>query len=70
MTRETSPCLFPVSKRNEQAGIQFVAMGLMQGVRNVFMHSKGTEKLFYCIQVITTIDFLLKQIVGWGAIAK
>ena len=62
--------LSTVSKRNEQAGIQFVAMGLMQGVRNIFMHSKGTEKLFYCIQVITTIDFLLKQIVGWGVIAK
>lgn len=62
--------LSTVSKRNEQDGTKFIAMGLMQGVRNIFMHSEGTEKLFYCLQVITTIDFLLKQIIGWGAIAK
>lgn len=62
--------LSTVLKINEQEGIKFVAMGLMQGVRNIFMHSKGTEKLFYCIQVITIVDFLLKQIIGWGAIAK
>lgn len=57
------------SKRNEQNGAKFVAMGLMQGVRNVFMHSKGTKKLFYCLQTIMTVDWVVKQIQGWGAIA-
>lgn len=62
--------LSTISKINEQEGTKFIAMGLMQGVRNIFMHSKGTEKLFYCLQVITTVDFLLKQIFGWNAIAE
>ncbi len=57
-----------VSKRNEQDGVKFVAMGLMQGVRNIFMHSKGTRKLFYCLQTIMTVDWILKQIDGWGTI--
>jgi len=61
--------LSTITKRNEQDGIKFIAMGLMQGMRNIFMHSKGTEKLFYCIQVITTVDLLLKHIDGWAAIA-
>lgn len=58
--------LSTISKRNEQDGVRFVAMGLMQGVRNIFMHSKGTKKLYYCIQTITTVDWILKQIEGWG----
>ena len=62
--------LSTISKINEQEGTKFIAMGLMQGVRNIFMHSKGTEKLFYGLQVITTVDFLLKLIFGWNAIAK
>jgi len=62
--------LSSIFKRNEQDGVRFVAMGLMQGVRNIFMHSKGTEKLFYCLQVISTADMILKQIAGFGAIAE
>ncbi len=58
-----------ISKRNEQDGVRFVAMGLMQGVRNIFMHSKGTEKLFYCLQTIIIVDWIFKQIEVWGAIA-
>ena len=59
-----------VTERNEQEGIRFLAMGLMQGIRNIYMHTKGTEKLYYCLQIITTADLLLKQVLGWESLAK
>ena|SRR3989339_1470905 len=58
-----------ITERNEQDGIRFLAMGLMQGIRNIYMHTKGTEKLYYCLQIITTVDLLLKQILGWKSIS-
>ena len=61
--------LSTISKRNEQEGIKLLAMGLMQGIRNIYMHSEGAHKLFYCIQIITLIDLILKQILGWESIA-
>ena len=59
-----------VTERNEQEGIKFLAMGLMQGIRNIYMHTQGTEKLYYCLQIITTTDLLLKQVLGWQSVAK
>jgi hypothetical protein len=56
--------LSTVTGRNEQDGIKFLAMGLMQGIRNVYMHTQGSVKLYYCMQIITTTDLLLKQILG------
>jgi uncharacterized protein (TIGR02391 family) len=58
-----------LTERNEQEGIKFFAMGLMQGIRNIYMHTKGTEKLYYCLQIITAVDLLLKQILGWESVA-
>ena len=58
-----------ISDRNEQEGIKFLAMGLMQGIRNIYMHTKGAENLYYCLQVITTVDLILKQILGEKSIA-
>ena len=57
------------TKRNEQEGIMYLAMGLMQGIRNIYMHSEGTTKLFYSVQIITLVDLILKQILGWTSIA-
>lgn len=62
--------LSDISDRNEQEGIKFLAMGLMQGIRNIYMHTRGTEKLYYCLQIVTTVDLLLKQILGWESIAS
>jgi len=59
-----------VTERNEQEGIRFLAMGLMQGIRNIYMHTPGTEKLYYCLQIITTTDLLLKQVLGWESVAR
>ena len=61
--------LSSISKRNEQEGIMYLAMGLMHGIRNIYMHSEGTHKLFYSIQIITLVNLLLKQILGWESIA-
>jgi len=59
-----------VAKRNEQEGMKFMTMGLMQGIRNIYAHYEGNERLFYCLQIITVIDLLLKQILGWESIAS
>lgn len=59
-----------VPERNEQEGIKFISMGLMQGVRNIYMHHEGNERLFYCLQIITMVDFLLKHIMGWESVAS
>ena len=59
-----------MTERNEQEGIKFLAIGLMQGIRNVYMHTRGTEKLYYCVQIITTTDLLLKQVLGWESVAS
>jgi len=59
-----------LTERNEQEGIKFFAMGVMQGIRNIYMHTKGTEKLYYCLQIITAVDLLLKQVLGWQSVAE
>jgi uncharacterized protein (TIGR02391 family) len=61
--------LLSISKRNEQEGIKFISMGVMQGIRNIYIHHKGNERLFYCLHIITLVDLLIKQITGWGSIA-
>ncbi len=59
-----------LTERNEQDGIKFFAMGVMQGIRNIYMHTKGTEKLYYCLQIITAVDLILKQVLGWQSVAE
>jgi len=59
-----------ITERNEQEGMKFFAMGVMQGIRNIYMHTKGTEKLYYCLQIITAVDLILKQVLGWQSIAE
>lgn len=59
-----------VTERNEQEGLKFIAMGLMQGIRNIYMHTEGTRKIYYCLQIITTTDFVLKQVLGWESVAE
>jgi uncharacterized protein (TIGR02391 family) len=54
-----------ITKRNEQDGIKFMAMGLMRGIRNIYIHSEPAGKLYYSLQIITIIDLMLKQIIGW-----
>jgi len=54
-----------LTERNEQEGVKLLAMGLMQGIRNIYIHTEGTEKLYYCLQIITITDLLLKQVLGW-----
>ena len=61
--------LSTVAKRNEQEGVKFMSMGLMQGIRNIYTHHEGNERLFYCLQIITVVDLLLKQIKGGETIA-
>ena len=59
-----------LTERNEQEGVKYLAMGLMQGIRNIYIHTKGTEKLYYCLQIIATTDLLLKQVLGWESIPE
>ena len=59
-----------VTERNEQDGMRFFAMGIMQGIRNIYMHTEGTEKIYYCLQIITSVDLLLKQVLGWESISS
>ena len=51
-----------LSERNEQEGVKLMAMGLMQGVRNIYMHTAGDERLFLGLQILATVDLLLKRI--------
>jgi hypothetical protein len=41
----------------------------MQGIRNIFMHSTGTRRLYYCVQIISVVDLLLKQVISEESIA-
>jgi len=61
--------LLSISKRNEQEGIKLISMGVMQGIRNIYLHHEGNERLFYCLHIITLVDLLIKQITGWESIA-
>jgi len=58
-----------ISKRNEQEGFKLMTMGFMQGIRNIYMHTEGADRLYYALQIITLIDLFLKQIKG-GSIAS
>ena len=53
------------TKKNEQKAMEFLAVGLMMGYRNIYSHSSGSHKLYYTVQIITFIDLLLKRIIGW-----
>lgn len=61
--------LSDISKRNEQEGFKLLTMGFMQGIRNVYMHTEGTSRLYYTLQIITIVDLFLKQIQSSGSIA-
>lgn len=52
------------SMRNEQQGIKLSTMGFMQGIRNIYMHTEGSSKIYHALQIITMVDFFLKQIDG------
>ncbi len=59
------------TKRNEQDGMRLITMGVMRGVRNIFAHSNATSKFYYCLNIITTVDMLIEQILGeYGTIAE
>lgn len=62
--------LSTISKRNEQEGVKFMAMGIMQGIRNIYMHSEGSARLYYALQILTTVDLLLKLVIYTGSIAQ
>jgi len=59
-----------ITERNEQNGIRNLAIGLMRGMRNIYMHTQGTRKLYYCLQIITMTDLLLKHVLGWQGVAR
>lgn len=61
--------LSSLSKRNEQEGIKLMTMGFMQGIRNVYMHTKGAERLYYALLLISMVDLFLKQVDGRESIA-
>ncbi|MHA1521904.1 MAG: TIGR02391 family protein [Promethearchaeota archaeon] len=57
--------------RNEQEGIKFLTMGIFKGIRNIYMHTKGSQKIYHCLQVISVINFVLGQIIGeFGTVAE
>ena len=57
--------------RNEQDGIKFMAMGVMRGIRNIYLHTKGSQKIYFCLEILTIIDFLITNIIGkFGTIAE
>ena len=53
-----------ISMRNEQEGFKLMTMGFMQGIRNIYMHTEGADRLYYALQIITIVDLFLKQIGG------
>lgn len=52
------------SKRSEQDGIRLLAMGVMRGVRNIFAHGSEGTKLSHSLNIITTVCFIMDQIIG------
>ena len=59
-----------ISERNEQDGMKFICMGLMKGARNVLAHSIGHTLPFRCLNLISQIDYIIKEIVGSGSFAQ
>ena len=61
--------LTSISKIDEQEGMKLMAMGVMQGIRNVYMHSHGSRRLYYALQIITVVDLLITQVISSESIA-
>lgn len=56
--------------RNEQEGIKFLTMGIFKGIRNIYMHSHGSNKFRYCLKITIMIEFVHEQITTtYGTVA-
>ena len=50
------------TKRSEQNGIKFLCMGVLQAIRNIFVHTEGSEKIFYGLRIfMLTLFFSVIQ---------
>lgn len=56
-------------KENEQEGIKMMARGVMQGLRNLYAHGTGTVRLYFVLEIITIVDFILKQVMSEESVA-
>lgn len=59
------------SKRNEQDGFRFLAMGFMRGIRNVFAHTDVHASFQYSLELLTMVDAMTAMVQGVsGSIAE
>ncbi len=51
-----------ISERDEQEGIMYLAMGAMQAIRNNYLHTSGNRQIARCLQIFSTINFIICSI--------
>ena len=57
-------------ERDEQEGMKFLCMGLMKGARNILAHSTGEALPFKCLSLLSTIDFIIKEVTYGSPLTK
>lgn len=56
--------LSTISEINEQDGLKYLSMGVMSGIRNVYMHGSASSRIYSALQIVSFIDLLIKEVYG------
>ena len=56
--------LSTISEINEQDGLKYLSMGVMSGIRNVYMHGSASSRIYSALQIVSFIDLLIQEVYG------
>lgn len=56
--------LSTLAEKNEQDGLKLLSMGVMQGVRNIYMHGSASNRIYSALQIVSFVDLLVKEVCG------
>ena len=56
--------LSTISEINEQDGLKYLSMGVMSGIRNIYMHGSASSRIYSALQIVSFIDLLIKEVYG------
>lgn len=56
--------LSTISEINEQDGLKYLSMGVMSGIRNIYMHGPAEDRIYLALQIVSFINFLIQEVNG------
>lgn len=56
--------LSTISEINEQEGLKYLSMGVMSGIRNIYMHGPAEDRIYLALQIVSFINFLIQEVNG------